>query len=349
MGKFHKLKIAAIYRETPDAVSILFDVPSSLHTDFRFKAGQYVTLKTSINGTEIRRAYSICSSPKSNALKVTIKAVENGLFSVFATTKLQQGDTLDVSTPEGNFILEPSAGKHYLGIAAGSGITPILSMIKAVLENEKTASFTLIYGNKSIANTIFFKELNRLKETCPTKFNIHYVFSRKQQSDCLFGRIDQGNTNYFLKNNYKNTSFDAAFLCGPEEMIQLVSKTLQENNISKENIHFELFTASASSEEENQELFDGKTTITLLLDDEETTFTMNAKDDILAAALRQNIDAPYSCQGGVCSSCLAKVTHGKAIMSKNSILSKDEVKEGFILTCQAHPTTAKITVDFDDV
>lgn len=348
MTKFHTLTIQDIIQETSDAVSIVFTVPQELKAQFQFIAGQYVTLKSSINGNEVRRAYSICSSPNSNILKVAIKAVENGTFSVYATTQLKSGDTLEVAPPEGKFILEPKADQNYIGFAAGSGITPVLSMVKAVLEQETTATFTLVYGNKSAADTIFYKELNALAQEYTDQFRLHYVCSRTQEENALFGRIDKGHVNYFIKNTYKDITFDAAFLCGPEEMIQTASQTLQEHGLTEAQIHFELFTASVS-EENTAQVKDGETEITVLLDDEETTFTMKQTDDILAASLRNKLDAPYSCQGGVCSSCIAKVTEGKAVMVKNSILTDDELEEGFILTCQAHPTTAKIMVDFDDV
>ena len=348
MNTFYKLTIKQLIKETTDAVSILFDVPSELKENFSFKAGQYITLKKEINGQEIRRAYSICTSPKSDELKVAVKAVKDGLFSVFATSKLQEGDVLEVHPPEGKFILSPQSNKNYIAFVAGSGITPVLSMIKTVLEEESTSTFTLIYGNKSVADTIFYTELNELKNTYPTQFKLHYIFSRERQENSLFGRIDKGHVNYFIKNTYKNTTFTEAFLCGPEEMINITSTTLQEHSFLSENIHFELFTTS-TSEENVTEIKDGQTEITVLLDDEKTTFIMQQTDDILAASLRNHIDAPYSCQGGVCSSCLAKITDGKAVMSKNSILTDAEVEEGFVLTCQAHPTTQKIVVDYDDV
>ncbi|MFT5959546.1 MAG: ring-1,2-phenylacetyl-CoA epoxidase subunit PaaE, partial [Polaribacter sp.] len=252
------------------------------------------------------------------------------------------------TAPEGRFLLSPDANKNYIGFAAGSGITPILSMLKSVLQTETTATFTLVYGNKSAADTIFYEELNQLKETYSGRFKLHYIFSRENVKNSLRGRIDGNVTNYFVKNMYKETSFDAAYLCGPEEMIKDVSKTLEKNNIAKENIHFELFVVAAD-EEKVAQVKEGTTEITVLLDDEVTTFTMSQTDDILAANLRNNIDAPYSCQGGVCSSCLARVTEGKAVMVKNSILTDGELEEGLILTCQAHPTTPTITIDFDDV
>jgi ring-1,2-phenylacetyl-CoA epoxidase subunit PaaE len=347
MSTFHKLTVQKIIKETQDAISVLFEVPASLKESFSFVAGQYITIKKTLNDKEVRRAYSICASPKSNELKVAIKAVEKGFFSVFATTKLKEGDVLEVAEPEGKFLLKPASNKNYIAFAAGSGITPVISMIKAVLENENSSTFTLVYGNKSAESIIFKSEIETLSEKYNTQFNLHYIFSKTLSDDSIFGRIDKGNTNYFVKNIYKNTAFDAAFLCGPEEMINIVSETLQENSFEKENIFYELFTAS--DENNDIDIPDGKSEITVLLDDEETTFTMEKTDDILSASLRNNLDAPYSCQGGVCSSCLCKVTEGKAVMTKNSILTDGEVEEGFVLACQAHPTTAKISIDFDDV
>ena len=348
MSTFHKLSIKNYIQETANAVSLIFDIPEHLKDNFSFKAGQYVTLKTTIEDKEIRRSYSICSSPNSGELKVAIKRVENGVFSTYAISSLKTGDVIEVHEPEGKFILEPTSSNNYLGIVAGSGITPVLSMIKTVLQQEPSSSFTLIYGNKSSDETMFKTELDALSLAYDTRFNLEYVFSRQNEEGSLFGRIDKGHTNYFIKNIYKNWSFKTAFLCGPEEMIKTVSTTLKENHFKESQILFELFTASIN-EESSLEIKDGQTEVTVLLDDEEICFTMSQKDDILAAALRNDVDAPYSCQGGVCSSCLGKVTQGTAIMIKNSILTDDEVNEGFILTCQAHPTTSKISIDFDDV
>ena len=348
MNTFHKLSIKNRIQETANAVSLVFEVPENLKTNFSFKAGQYITLKATINGSEIRRAYSICSAPESGELKIAIKTVDNGIFSTYATSQLKVGDVLEVHEPEGKFVLEPTRSNNYLGMAAGSGITPVLSMIKAVLQREPSSSFTLIYGNKSSEETMFKAELDALSVTYDTRFNLHYVFSRQNEEGSLFGRIDKGHTNYFIKNIYKNWSFKTAFLCGPEEMIKTVSATLKENRYKESQILFELFTASVN-EESSSQIKEGQTEVTVLLDDEEFTFTMKQTDDILAAALRNDVDAPYSCQGGVCSSCLAKVTEGKALMAKNNILTVDEVDDGFILTCQAHPITSKISIDYDDV
>ncbi|MBE7690141.1 ferredoxin--NADP reductase [Tenacibaculum piscium] len=349
MAIFHKLNIEKIIKETADAVSILFTIPDELKEVYTFIAGQYITIKATLNGQEVRRAYSICASPNSHQLKVAVKAVEKGIFSTYATTDLTENTILEVSEPEGKFILEPTADKNYLGFAAGSGITPILSMIKSVLENEPTATFTLIFGNKRPESTIFYQELNALSQRYSGKFNLHYIFSKEVVNDTKFGRIDTSYVNYFIKNIHKAISFDATYICGPEEMINLVSNTLLENGFAKDSIHFELFTASSVEQEIPVASSDGKSEITVLLDDEETTFSMDKTDTLLAASLRNKLDAPYSCQGGVCSSCIAKVTQGKAVMSKNSILSDAELEEGFVLTCVAHPCTPKVVLDFDDI
>ncbi|MBG7611328.1 2Fe-2S iron-sulfur cluster binding domain-containing protein [Polaribacter sp. BAL334] len=347
MSTFYKTSIQEITHETATAVSVLFHIPENLQKEFQFTAGQYITLQKEIHGETVRRAYSICSTPQSGEIRVAIKAVEKGVFSSYATSELKVGDAIEISAPEGRFQLQPQPNKNYIGFAAGSGITPILSMLKTVLESEPSATFTLVYGNRTVSETMFYTELLALKQQYPN-FQLEFICSRERQENALFGRIDKAFTNFFIKNKYKDTSFDAAFLCGPKDMIDTVSNTLKEGGLSSENIHFELFTTAVDAEASSQ-IKDGTTSITILLDDEETTFTMTQTDTILAAALRNHIDAPYSCQGGVCSSCLGKVTEGKAVMTKNSILTDGEVADGFILTCQAHPVTPKITIDFDDV
>ena len=211
-----------------------------------------------------------------------------------------------------------------------------------------TLLFTLIYGNKSANDTIFKERLDVLKKMYATRLNVHYVFSREETKSELFGRCDARNINYYLKNNYKDISFDQAFLCGPERMIHDLTEVLKSNNINEENIHYELFSVPVTADK-NNDIPDGNTEITILLDDEETTFVMSQKKTILNAALNNDLDAPYSCQGGICSSCLGRVTEGAVTMEKNEILTDNELEEGLILTCQAHPTTPKVTIDFDDV
>jgi ring-1,2-phenylacetyl-CoA epoxidase subunit PaaE len=351
MSKFHSLTIKELKKETQSAVSIVFEIPSELKKEFEFIAGQYITFKTAIAGEEIRRAYSICSAPNSNELRIAIKAVDNGTFSVFACTILKKGDILEVSKPEGKFLLETSKNNtnNYLGIAAGSGITPVMAMIKATLNEEPESTFTLIYGNKTEADTIFKNEIDSLKTKFSTQFNVQYVCSREQKENALFGRIDSVSINFVVKNKFKNITFNSAFVCGPEEMINTTKETLINYGLPEKNIHFELFSTPISSENKPTLSFEGISEITILLDDEKTTFKIDTKTTILTAALEEGLDAPFSCQGGVCSSCLAKVTEGNAIMDKNTILSEEEIKDGFILTCQAHPTSQKITIDYDGV
>lgn len=348
MATFYKLVIKEIHRETDQAVSIAFQVPTELQSIYSFIAGQYVTVKLTLDGQDIRRAYSICASPKSGELRITVKAVKYGLFSQFANTHLKVGDVLEVGMPEGKFIFEPQNDRqrNYAAFAAGSGITPVLSILKSVLESEPKSTFVLVYGNKSMADTIFYNELQQLHNHYIGRLFIHYVFSQTNESE-LFGRIDKSVVNFVLNNKHKEKDFNKFYLCGPEAMINTVSETLKSQNIAEKNIQFELFTTGSESGVAATGI--GHTQITLTVDDEEVTFEMSQQQTILEAALKHGIDAPYSCQGGICSSCLARVKKGAATMKKNSILTDGEVAEGLILTCQAHPTTSEIVVDFDDI
>lgn len=350
MPNFLKLIVKEVKRETKDAVSILFNVPEELKSEYTFIAGQYINLRLTLDNTEIRRAYSICSAPGSGELRIAVKAVQNGLFSQFANTKLKAGDVLEVGKPEGKFIFEPESDrqKGYIAFAAGSGITPILSIIKSVLKNEPKSTFTLVYGNKSPEETIFRQELHDLQLQYVGRLLVDYVFSRVNVENALFGRIDKANINYILNTKHTTMEFDKFYLCGPEDMINTVSGVLKEKNVKESAIKFELFTASSQEQSINTSL-DGHTKITVMVDDEETSFEMSQKQTILEAALKQGIDAPYSCQGGICSSCLCRVTEGTAEMKKNSILTESEIAEGLVLSCQAHPTSEKIYIDFDDV
>jgi len=350
MKNFHSLTIKEIIRETPKAVSLVFELPEDLKPIFKFTAGQYITIKKEMDGEELRRSYSLCSTPKSEQLKVTVKEVAGGKFSSFANNKLKAGDALNVFPPEGKFTFEASTSsshQNYAAFAAGSGITPVLSILKTVLEEEEHAKFVLVYGNKTPEETIFFKELLELQSKYANRLFVEFVYSQAKDKNSFFGRIEKSTVNFVLKNKFKGHSFNKVYLCGPEEMIDLVAEVLHENNIAKENIHFELFNSTEEGEIESN--LDGKTEITVIVDDEETTFIMDQKKTILDAALEKDLDAPYSCQGGICSSCIARITEGKAEMAKNQILTDDEVAEGLTLTCQAHPTTAKIKIDFDDV
>ncbi|MCI4442138.1 MAG: ferredoxin--NADP reductase, partial [Lentimicrobium sp.] len=312
--------------------------------------GQYVNLRLTLDGKEIRRAYSICSSPESGELRIAVKAVKEGNFSQFANTKLKVGDLIEVGKPEGKFTFEPQADrqKNYAAFVAGSGITPAISILKSVLKGEPQSSFVLVYGNKSPEETIFHQELHDLQSKYTGRLFVHYVFSQAKAEGELFGRIDKSVVNFVLNNKHKEIEFDKFYLCGPEEMINTVSAVLAAHNILEKNIKFELFSTSITEDKIAKSL-EGHTKITILVDDEETTFEMSQKQTLLEAALKQGVDAPYSCQGGICSSCLARITSGTAVMRKNSILTDSEIAEGLVLTCQAHPTSSEIFVNYDDV
>ena len=350
MSSFYKLSIKEIIKETADAVSILFNVPEELKSHYTFVAGQYVNLKVTLDGQEVRRAYSICSAPKSGELRIAVKAVKNGFFSKFANEKLAVGNVIEVGTPEGKFTFEPKTDrqKNYAAFVAGSGITPVFSILKSVLEEEPNSTFVLVYGNKSEKDTIFHNQLHDLQLQYVGRFFVQYVYSQSTADNALLGRIDHTTVNFILKNKHAEMEFSKFYLCGPEEMINLVSNTLKENNISDSDIKFELFS-TASNDKEATSGADGHTKISILVDSEETTFEMSQQQTLLEAALKQGIDVPYSCQGGICSSCICRITEGAAEMKKNQILNESEVAEGLTLACQAYPTTTTIKIDFDDV
>lgn len=349
MAQFHSLAVKHIKSLTPSSVAITFEIPKDLLQTFDFIPGQYITIKKEIKGKELRRAYSISSSPKKDSITIGVKKVDKGGFSDYANTKLSVGDVLEIMPPEGRFVFSPSSNsKNIVAFAAGSGITPIMSIAKSVLDSNPTNKFVLVYGNKSTEDTMFYTDLAKLGLEYSNRFLVYFTNSQTREQDSLFGRIDVSTVNYALKNKHKDVDFDGYYLCGPEAMINLVSNTLEENGVDKDKIHFELFTTTEILDE-IPEKADGKTEVTIVLDDEEFNFSMDKKTLVLDAVLKENIDAPYSCQGGVCSSCIARVTEGKVEMVKNQILTDGEIAEGLILTCQSHPTTPTVKVDYDDV
>lgn len=349
MSHFYSLTVKKIVKETPNAISIEFSIPENLKETFSFLAGQYITIKYSLKDKEIRRAYSICNAPSNDTLKVGVKKVDDGSFSVFANTTLKEGDVLEVMPPQGKFVIEPDANhtKKYVAFAAGSGITPVISILTTVLEEEPDSTFLLVYGNKSVSETMFYDELHSLEEKYPNRFSLEYIFSQTDKDGALFGRISKANANYFLKNIHKGENFDTFYLCGPETMINEVSDTLKENGVHDDQINYELFTTSES--ETPVDVANGMTKITVIVDDETKSFDMSQKKLVLDAVLEQKIDAPYSCQGGICSTCIAKVIEGKVTMVKNQILTDSELEEGLILTCQSHAITPTLVIDYDDV
>lgn len=350
MSTFHSLTVSKITSLTPNSVAVSFTIPENLMDTFSFKAGQYITIKHTVSGKEVRRAYSISSSPEEGDITVGIKKVADGTFSVYANESLKEGDVLEVMPPEGRFVFTPgSSAQHIAAFAAGSGITPIMSIAKTVLDSHPESTFVLAYGNQNISETMFHKELLVLKTKYAERFFIQFVYSRAHEDDGLFGHIENSTVNLIVKNKFKDRSFDGFYLCGPEAMIHLVKNTLLASEVSEELIHFELFTTSETEEEEVSENLEGSTQLEVTLDDEVHTLAMDRKKLVLDAVLDKDLDAPYSCQGGVCSTCIARVTEGKAEMVKNQILTDSEIEDGFILTCQAHPLTPTLKIDYDDV
>lgn len=350
MDKYKHLHIDNVERLTPSSVKVTFALPEALKEEFRFIPGQYITIKTRINDQEVRRSYSICSGKDDAGIAVGIKKIQDGLFSKYANDELRSGVQLEVHPPEGRFTFDPKkdAGKTVVAFAAGSGITPIMSIMNTVL-TETDKNFILVYGNKKLEETMFHKEIAEMASKYKDRFQVQFVYSREQNEDALFGRIERSTVNYILKNKVTRASDCLFYLCGPEDMINNVSDALVSGGIAKEAIKFELFTSGDDKDEVPGDLPEGKTKVTVIVDEEEYALVMDKKERVLDAVLKEDIDAPYSCQGGICSSCIARVTEGKVEMVKNQILTDSELEEGLILTCQAHPTTSTLALDYDDV
>lgn len=349
MSQFYPLKVSSIQRLTPNAVAIRFAIPGELRDAFRFKAGQYITVKHPTGAGEIRRAYSIASTPGGDTLTIGVKKVEGGAFSVFANESLREGDTLEVMGPEGRFTYEPEGkARQLVAFAAGSGITPVMSIIRTALEGDPGTRVVLVYGNQSKEEAMFFEDLRALEEKYPGRFICYHLFSRNREDVGRFGRIDKSIVNFVTRNKHADMRPDRFYLCGPLPMIETVTEALKENGVPGERILRELFT-EPEGEDTVKDSLEGVTHLEVTLDETVYTVEMDQKSLILDAVLKAKIDAPYSCQGGVCSTCIARVTEGSAKMVKNQILTDSELEEGLILTCQAHPTSARLKIDYDDV
>ena len=344
MKNSHSLVVSNIKQETVDSVVVSFKIDKESKSVYTFKAGQYLTLCSKIKGKEIKRSYSICSDPQSGKLQVGVKAIKNGVYSNYINDALRVGDTVEVSFPEGRFILDKSPA-NYLAFAAGSGITPIISIASDELRKNSNSIFVLGYGNKTLGSSMFKDALSDLKKEFPNRFFVHNTYSQENNPDSFFGRIDSGFINQVLKQHY-SIDFEKVLLCGPEKMIQSATELLKDKSFNENQILFELFYSEASE----KTTFSSKNSKATIIYDDETLFLDVPENmTILDAALQKNIDVPYSCQGGVCSSCIAKVSSGSASMLQNNILTDSEIEEGLVLTCQAVPQTQEITVDFDDV
>ncbi len=351
---FHSLKIKEVKKETADCVSLLFDIPTSLKSEFIFTQGQNIVLRKTINGVDVRRNYSICSSPLENELRVAVKKVDDGLFSCYANEQLQAGDEIDVLTPTGKFYtsLNHKNKKNYLAFTAGSGITPIISIIKTTLAIEADSAFTLVYGNKNSRSIIFFEELEAIKNKYINRFTFINILSReKMESSINFGRIDETKL-VALNKLIKYNEQDETFICGPEEMIFCIKDYLEKNGVDKSNIHFELFTTASKIKKEKTATTTASTAKSIIsVKSDGRSFDIqipfNSDNTILDAALEHGMDLPYACKGGMCCTCKAKLLEGEIEMDVNWGLEHDEIEQGFILTCQSHPKTEKVIIDFD--
>jgi len=358
MAKFHPLKVSNVRRETHDAVSVAFEVPDTLWPEYKYKQGQYLTLKLKVNGEEIRRSYSICTSPFSEKeLRIAIKEVKDGKGSTLINRHLRSGDTVEVMTPMGNFHspLSGSAQKNYVLVAGGSGITPMMSILKSVLYVEKQSSITLIYANRDEDNAIFKNEIEKIAAGHKDKFNIVFVYDRPKQemADLYKGLMTPEKVKALVEKHVPLKSTNEFFICGPGPMMENVKNVLESLKVEKEKIHIEYFTSVLETLAKAEQTIVGEdilSKVTVLQYGVETTFDLKSSGaTILDAATDAGVDAPFSCKGAVCCTCRAKVLEGKVKMDANFALTDAEVAQGFILTCQSHPLTEKVVVDYDAI
>lgn len=355
--KFHELKIAELTKTTPECSLITFEVPGELREEFKFTQGQHLTLRTQIDGEDVRRSYSLCSCPLDNEWKVAVKKIEGGLFSSFANDELKAGDTLQVMPPAGRFNvpIDTERQRNFVAFAAGSGITPILSIISTHLHAEPKSTFTLFYVNRTVGSIILKEEIEGLKNLFLDRFEVYHFLTKQERDVPLFnGRIDEKKLEILSKTLLDMEGTDGFFLCGPEEMIFNIRDFLLAQNVDAKKIHFELFTTAAGEKRKKRPVAKTVSGDVKMCDVtiHEGGKTFNFKlpqgsDNILDAAVRQSADLPFACKGGVCATCRAKLLEGEVDMDLNYALEKDEVKAGYILTCQAVPKSDKVVVDFD--
>lgn len=356
MAKFHKLKVADIYKETKECVVISFDIPDRLREKFKFKHGQHLTLRKFFDGEDIRRNYSLCSSPLDGIWRVAVKTIRNGIFSNYALNQLKPGDMLEVMPPHGSFTVRTNknARNNYIAFAAGSGITPLMSIIKTHLIEEPHSTFKLFYLSQTVKSIIFKEEIEQLKNRFFDRFQVFY-FLTKEHRDIPFlnGRFDKEKMEVLTKNFIDIPDTEHAFICGPKDMIFLIRDELQAAGMPKDKIHYELFFTGNSDEEDQQiasiieQRMDG-TQVTIIDGGKEFHFVMDEDyDTILDAALAAGADLPFACKGGVCSTCKCQLVEGSVQMKKNYALEEKELEKNYILSCQAVPITKTIVVDFD--
>lgn len=357
MARFHTLEVANVHQETADCIVVGFRIPQAEQADFRFEHGQYVTLKLHVNGEELRRSYSICSSPLDREeLRIAVKKVSGGRASTELVEKLKPGMRIEVMSPMGNFTtaVDPAQERHFVAFAAGSGITPILSILKTVLRTEPKSRFTLFYGNTDQDRIIFRRRLEELKQQHGDRLGVHHILTLGKDEDMLFnGRITREKAVELLKRFVNDPLHKEFFICGPEQMMVNVSEALEADGVDKKRIHIELFSTPVASEAKKAPAavagaFTGMASVKVIMDGRETVLQVAANGDaVLDVALDAGVDVPFACKGAVCCTCKARVLEGKVEMAMNYALTDDEVADGYVLTCQTHPRSANVTIDYD--
>ncbi|WP_298154338.1 1,2-phenylacetyl-CoA epoxidase subunit PaaE [Flavobacterium sp.] len=355
MAKFHNIRVQDVYKETKDCSVVSFDIPEELRQDFKYSQGQHLTLKATIEGQDVRRSYSLCSSPVEDKWKVAVKRINGGLFSSYVNETLKKGDVLEIMAPNGvfNTAIEPEKAKNYVVFAAGSGITPILSIMKTHLALEPKSRFQLFYLNRSVKSIIFKEEIEQLKNRYFGRLEIfHFLTKEHRNFELLNGRFTKEKLQALTDKIIHVPSVDECFICGPEQMIFLIRDELMAAGLSKERIHFELFNTGTSEEDKQRvhKILEKKvegTEVTIIDGGKEFHFIMDDDyDNILDGALAAGADLPFACKGGVCSTCRCKVIEGSVEMKVNYALDENEVAKHYILSCQAVPTSEKVVVDF---
>jgi len=351
--RFHTLRIAEVRRETPESVSLRFDLPAELADEYGFVQGQHIALRTAFDGEELRRSYSICSGCDDGELRVAVKKVPGGRFSTWVNDALSPGDAIDVMTPEGRFHvpLAPDRARDYVAFASGSGITPVLSLIRTTLAREPRSRFTLVYGNRRQASVMFHEALEDLKDRYLTRFRLFNVFSRESQDVELFnGRVDAAKVRQFLDTLIPAATIDEAFVCGPSSMIDEVEGALLAAGVAREHVHVERFGVPSDAANEPVDDTDAaEAKLTLVIDGVQREVDFHrGQHSILEAGRAAGLDLPYSCKGGMCSTCRGKLIEGDVKMARNFALEPHEVAAGFVLTCQAYPLSERVVISYDE-
>ncbi len=354
--KFHRLTVRDLRRETDDAISMTFDVPAALAADYAFAPGQYLTLRTGLDGEEVRRSYSICSGPDDGELRIAVKKVDGGAFSSWAVEELKAGDAIDVMTPTGRFgvVAAPQQARLHVGFAAGSGITPIISIIRGVLAREPESRFFLFYGNRSAGNILFREALEELKDRFIGRLSLFYVLSQEEQDlPILHGRLDRAKVEVLLRAMVPAAAIDHVFICGPTAMSEEIEATCVELGVARDRVHVERFVSEFGGRPRPKAVIAPEAPpaaiASLIHDGKRKDVPVAEGEAILDAALRAGLDLPYACKGGMCSTCRARVVEGSTQMDVNYSLEPWELQAGFVLTCQAHPTTPHVVVDYDQM